>query len=104
VNFAKKVCDIIMKWPFSGPQLTICWYLFTEIRYFITVCSVSCVNCPRELYYLILVVWVSINRNNKTWRILMLHVMWCLVFWAFSSTILNCAGNIKDFTHYLLKF
>ena len=43
------VCDIIIKRPFSGLQLTIFLHLFTEIRYFLTVCSVLCVTCPREI-------------------------------------------------------
>ena len=45
--------------------------------------------CSREFEFLILVVCVSNSKNNKTWLILVLHVMWCLAHRTFSSTILK---------------
>jgi len=34
-----------------------------------------------------LVVFVSINKNNKTLHMAALNVMWCTVSWASSSTL-----------------
>jgi len=47
---------------------------------------------------------MSITENRGGKCSLMLHVVWSLAFRTFSSTILNCAGNKKHITHYLLEF
>jgi hypothetical protein len=111
VNYAMKTCGIIIKWPFQGPNLvfvdTYLQKLVTSKLYvaFSVLPVLEILICrTRKFVYLILVVWISINKNNRTWPILVLHVIWYLAWWAISSTILNCSENKKHFTHYLLEF
>jgi hypothetical protein len=82
VNYEMKVCEIIIKWPFQGPNLvcvdTYLQELVTSKLYvvFSVLPGLSILICrPRKFDYLIMVVCMSINENNKTWLILVSYVM-----------------------------
>jgi len=77
-----KACSIIIKGPLQGPNLLFLDTYLQEVvtsQLYVVFCVLPVLGklicCPREFYYLILVVCVSINKNNKMWHKLVLHVV-----------------------------